>query len=1084
MKNFKLLLFAFFLTVFAFSLNSAISDSRKLTEREKRAKVNRKIDNINYWVQMAEKGYIPFNPYTRAAEATFTGSSIKAFSVRTDDSPDVPVTDENSTQSENSAFVDPNDKNTVLNSNNSTPNPASDIYGANDLFSFDAGETWEGEIQGAGGSNSGDPTTSIGRNGRWFVNYIDGGTNYGGMGVSYSDDKGSSWTKVVIAPNPGELADKNHMWIDNSPTSPYEGNIYVSWTDFGGTNNYHVMVAHSSDNGETWSTPVEISSVAGNNFSHGVNLTTGPNGEVYAAWAIYQGSSLTETAIGFAKSLDGGVTWSGGKAIENIKGIRDIGTSKNMRAASFPVIECDISNSENRGNIYIVWPNIGVPGVNTGNDIDVYLIGSHDNGTTWNTPVKVNQDEAGLGHEHFSPWITCDPTNGIISVIFYDDRNVGGNQLETFCANSDDGGVTWEDFKVSDVSFTPSPIPGLANSYFGDYIGITANDGLVYPFWTDNRTGSAMTYTSPYKTNPLNRPFNLTADVTFETGACNLTWQYLTGEGFQYFNIYRDGELVNTTTDTVYTDNLPDYDYYEYKVTAYYGEDAGESGAARINTQWGDAHIDVSQASVYQKILIDSTENQSLTVYNTGQLDLEYTVFPDYQQTNGTADYCEASGGGDEHISRVRFGDYVNESQSNHYEDFTDLNWKMSKNDVYQIYVTNGNPYSEDQCGIWIDWDGNGEFDDEPVNVIGTPGKGPYMAVIVPPADAKVGKIRMRIRVTYTGEVLPCGTTEYGEVEDYSINIAWLENTPEEGVIEPGDSAQIDLSFMATGTAPGTYHANLKFNSNDPEFAVKYIPVTMDVYQFFVTASASSNGICANKTDSVNITVSTEGTYDTLIYNWVSVPEGFTSGQTSFNVLPDTTTWYYVTVSDTIGYAYKDSVLIEVYDVPVVDLGKDSTFCGQDGTELVLDAGNQGATYLWSNGETTQTITVNKDNFEYGEHNLFVDVTNEHGCMASDTVLVNLKDCTGIVDINDFIDITIYPNPGTGLFNLKPDAADYQKIDLFVIDNSGKIVYRKNGVAIQGQKIIPIDLTDKASGVYQLLIRSNNGMINKKLIIR
>jgi len=1084
MKNLKLLLFASLLIAFAFSFNSAISDSRKLTEREKRAKVNRKIDNINYWVQMAEKGYIPFNPYTRAAEATFTGSTIKAFSVRTDDSPDVAVTDENSTQSENSAFVDPNDKNTVLNSNNSTPNPATGVYGANDLFSFDAGETWDGEIQGAGGSNSGDPTTSIGRNGRWFVNYIGDGSNYGGMGVSYSDDKGSSWTKVVIAPNPGDLADKNHMWIDNSPTSPYEGNIYVSWTDFGGTNNYHVMVVHSSDNGETWSTPVEISSVASSSFSHGVNLTTGPNGEVYAAWAIYQGSGLTETAIGFAKSLDGGVTWSGGKAIDNIKGIRDIGTSKNMRAASFPVIECDISNSENRGNIYIVWPNIGVPGVNTGNDIDVYFIGSHDNGTTWNTPVKVNQDEAGLGHEHFSPWITCDPTNGIISVIFYDDRNVGGNQLETFCANSDDGGVTWEDFKVSDVSFTPSPIPGLADSYFGDYIGITANDGLVYPFWTDNRTGSAMTYTSPYETNPLNRPFNLTADVTFETGACDLTWQYLTGEGFQYFNIYRDGELVNTTTDTVYTDNLPDYGYYGYKVTAYYGEDLGESGAARINTQWGDAHIAVSEESVYQKILIDSTESQSLMVYNTGQLDLEYTVFPDYQQTNGTADYCEASGGGDEHISKVRFGDYVNESQSNNYEDFTDLNWKMSLNDVYQIYVTNGNPYSEDQCGIWIDWDGNGEFDDEPVNVIGTPGKGPYMAVIVPPADAKVGKIRMRIRVTYSGDVLPCGTTEYGEVEDYSINIAWLENTPEDGVINPGDSAQIDLSFMATGTAPGTYYANLKFNSNDPDFDVKNIPVTMDVYQFFVTASATSNGICANNTDSVNITVSTEGTYDTLIYNWVSVPEGFTSDQTSFNVLPGTTTWYYVTVSDTVGYSYKDSVLVEVYDVPVVDLGKDSTFCGQDGTELVLDAGNEGSTYLWSNGETTQTITVNKDNFEYGEHNLFVDVTNEHGCMASDTVFVNLKDCTGIEDINDISGVAVYPNPGTGLFNLKLDAADHQKIDLFVIDNSGKIVYRNNDVAVYGQNSISVDLRGKASGVYQLIIKSKNGMINKKLIIR
>ena len=221
MKNLKLLLFSIFLIVFAFSINSAISDSKKLTEREKRAKVNYKIDNINYWVKMAEKGYIPFNPYTRAPKGVFTGSEIKAFSVITDDSPDVPVTEENSTQSENSVFVDPNDNKVVLNSNNSTDNPATGVYGANDLFTFDSGETWGGEIQGAGEGNSGDPTTAIGLNGRWFVNYIDGGSNYGGMGISYSDDQGTTWSTVNIAPNPGDLADKNHMWIDNSPVSPY-----------------------------------------------------------------------------------------------------------------------------------------------------------------------------------------------------------------------------------------------------------------------------------------------------------------------------------------------------------------------------------------------------------------------------------------------------------------------------------------------------------------------------------------------------------------------------------------------------------------------------------------------------------------------------------------------------------------------------------------------------------------------------------------------------------------------------------------------------------------------------------------------
>ncbi len=1162
MKNFKLLLYASLLVLFAFSINSAISDSKKLTEREKRAKVNRKIDNINYWVQLAEKGYIPFNSYNRAAPATFTGSKIKAFSVITEDSPDVPVTTENSTQSENSIFVDPNNEKNVLNSNNSTPNPATGVYGANDLFTFDGGESWDGEVQGAGEGNSGDPTTAIGRNGRWFVNYIDGGGNYGGMGISYSDDQGNSWTPVNIAPNPGQLADKNHMWIDNSPSSPYEGNIYVAWTDFGGSHDQHVVVSSSSDNGETWTPLKEISSSASNAFSHGVNLTTGPNGEVYAVWAIYNGSGLTERAIGIAKSLDGGQTWTASIAIDNIYGIRDYGTSKNMRVNSFPVVDCDISDGENSGNLYITWGNRGIPGVNSGNDIDVYVIASSDQGASWNTPVRVNQDDPGLGHEHFSPWIACDPSNGIVSVIFYDDRNVGGNKLETYCANSEDGGQTWEDFKVSDVSFTPTPIPGLAGSYFGDYIGITANNGMVYPAWTDNRTGTAMTYVSPYETNPLNKPYNLSATVTFETGACGLNWQYDTAANFQYFNIYRDGNLLETTTDTLYNDVLPEYNYYQYKVTAYYGEDfGGESSAAKINTQWGDAHIAVSTDSLYQKILIDSTKHQMLWLHNTGQLPLNVNVRPVYSQMANISDYCDASGGGDEYISRVRLGDYINESGEDSYADYTDLDWKMTLNDALQLYVTNGNGYGEDQCGVWIDWDGNGVFDDEPVTVYNNPGAGPYMAVIMPPANAKVGNIRMRIRVRWTGTLEPCGTTDYGEVEDYSINIAWIDNTPKTDTIAPGDSAQIDLSFMASGTTPGSYFAELNIVSNDPDYAEKNIPVTMDVYQFYADVTASSEGVCPEETDSVNLMVNPVGTFDTLSFQWYTSNGTMDNTTSSIMVLPDTTTWYFISTSDTLGNAYTDSVLVKVYDTPMVNLGSDSILCWAGGEEFTLDAGNAGSTYLWSTGDTTQTITLqeaagsgNKTywaevtndygcvstdtvdiNFAllpsvnlgndtslcaqdgssivldagntgssynwstgdttqmltvdtllagYGTHDISVEVITTDGCSSTDEVSVELKNCTGINTPDDITKVLVYPNPGSGRFNLDITAATFQKVDLLVLDNQGKIVYQQTNLSLEGQKTVIIDLSGKASGVYQLLIKGKNSMINKKLIIR
>ena len=121
----------------------------------------------------------------------------------------------------------------------------------------------------------------IGTDGRWYVGYI---SNPGGQGVSYSDDQGESWTTKIVAPNPGQLADKNHMWLDRKVGSPYENYLYDAWTPFGGGNNGYIVLSRSTDRAETWSTPMNISSPVGG-FHQGVNLNCGPNGEVYAIWA-------------------------------------------------------------------------------------------------------------------------------------------------------------------------------------------------------------------------------------------------------------------------------------------------------------------------------------------------------------------------------------------------------------------------------------------------------------------------------------------------------------------------------------------------------------------------------------------------------------------------------------------------------------------------------------------------------------------------------------------------------------------------------------------------------------------------------
>jgi len=463
-------------------------------------------DNMAYWRYIARMGYVNVAPDKPTEPAVYKGFRIESRNLGILDSPDVVIVEGGTSQSENSVFIDPNDNERLFNSNNSSDFPVNVLFGADNYTSDDAGQNWEGEIYGAGGDNSGDPAAAIDLNGRMYVGFIN---EMFGQSVSYSDNGGADWVRILVASPPGgfpNMLDKNHLWVDNSLLSTYGGNVYTGWTRFsnGGAYDGEIQVSRSTTSAFSWSNPVTISeAVNAGSHNQGVNIQTGPAGEVYAVWAVYDTWPEDENALGFARSFDGGQTWEPAtRIVSNIRGIRNSLTNKNMRVNSFPSMTVDNSSGPFGGTIYVVWANKGQPGVNSGNEIDVYMIKTSDQGFSWTSPVKVNQDPPGLGKQHYFPWIACDPVTGNLSVIFYDDRNTEPQQCEVFIAHSVDGGQTWDDFRVSDVAFTPAPIPGLAGGYFGDYLGLAARNMRIYPCWTDNRSGVALSYVSPLMAGP------------------------------------------------------------------------------------------------------------------------------------------------------------------------------------------------------------------------------------------------------------------------------------------------------------------------------------------------------------------------------------------------------------------------------------------------------------------------------------------------------------------------------------------------------------------------------------------------------
>ena len=114
---------------------------------------------------------------------------------------------------------------------------------------------------------------------------------------------------------------------------------------------------------------------------------------------------------------------------------------------------------------------------NGNNNSDIYFSSSMDRGSSWSTPMRVNDDETET--HQFLPWMSVDPITGFIYVVFYDRRNHEDNSTDVYLAYSKDAGQTWVNERISEEAFSPNNLV-----FFGDYNNISAYNGVVRPIWT------------------------------------------------------------------------------------------------------------------------------------------------------------------------------------------------------------------------------------------------------------------------------------------------------------------------------------------------------------------------------------------------------------------------------------------------------------------------------------------------------------------------------------------------------------------------------------------------------------------------
>jgi hypothetical protein len=156
----------------------------------------------------------------------------------------------------------------------------------------------------------------------------------------------------------------------------------------------------------------------------------------------------------------------------------------------------------------------------------------------------------------------------------------------------------------------------------------------------------------------------------------------------------------------------------------------------------------------------------------------------DYLSVASLLSYCSAEGVGEDFISGVTIGTISNTGTGKDgYSDYTNLETDVVINQSYSITVAYGAIYGGgyEDLSIWIDWNRDGDFDDTNENVVCVNGITVFSvnSIISVPIDAALGSTTMRVRcnVWFGGCGSPCGTTTYGEVEDYKINVLPATNT-------------------------------------------------------------------------------------------------------------------------------------------------------------------------------------------------------------------------------------------------------------------------------------------------------------------
>ncbi|HIN39781.1 MAG TPA: T9SS type A sorting domain-containing protein [Flavobacteriales bacterium] len=282
------------------------------------------------------------------------------------------------------------------------------------------------------------------------------------------------------------------------------------------------------------------------------------------------------------------------------------------------------------------------------------------------------------------------------------------------------------------------------------------------------------------------------------------------------------------------------------------------------------------------------------------------------------------------------------------------------------------------------------------------------------------------------------------------------------------DDLGAQTASTATGLGAGTYTATITDSNNCSTSS------TVSVNNIGgPTVSITSNDVSCNGGNNGMAATSVSGGIAPFTYLWDDL-----NGQTTAIATGLPAGTYTLTVTDDAGCITTTPVTITEPDAltntPTSNDAAPGTCTGS--ASVIVNGGTLPYTYLWSNGQTTSSIS----NLCPGLYT--VTISDANGCTLISSATVNSQ--TGLAEEEGSTLLIVYPNPNEGVFILEFELHQVKSVEIKLQSVTGQLVFLEKLNKFSGKYQKLIDLSSFAKGIYILRLSHNDIIETKKIVFK